>query len=156
MPYGGCPGVERRARDEASNDIATGHRQLFLAGSAFAATGAEIQLDDGSVIRGEIVTVRDSVYTIRSDSIGTVTVAASKIQNIRISKPSATERDVKEQTRIPDAKEAEILKLKERMTGDKAVMPKIISLQADPDFQVGLKDPEIMKAVDEIIKRSAR
>jgi len=91
--------------------------------------------------------VRDSVYTIRSEGLGTLTVAASRIQNIRMGKVPPSEHVVKEQTVVPDVNDAALLKHKKRMTDNKAVMSMIRSLQADPDFQAALKDPEIMKAV---------
>lgn len=45
----------------------------------FTATAAELKLDDGSVIRGEILSLTDSVVAVRTQSLGDVLVMRSRI-----------------------------------------------------------------------------
>jgi len=112
---------------------------LFLFGislvSAFGGEIKEIQLKDGSVIYGEIISFSSGVFTLRSKDLGTVKIEESKIQAIRSRVPVAGKGD-------------QIQQLQQRMMSDEEVVQMILSLQNDPDVQKILEDPEIMKAVN--------
>lgn len=115
---------------------------IFLALSAAAtlvnaAEIREIELTDGSVITGEVVSLSAGVYTIRSAALGTLQVEESKVRTIRSKGSSNTTGDTAGQLKS----------LQEKMMSDGEVMNTIQSLQNDPDFQKILEDPEIMKAV---------
>jgi len=94
-----------------------------------------IELTDGSRITGEVSSVNKGIYTIRSDSLGTVTIEESKIRAVR-SKSSG----------INDVSVQETRALQEKMLSDEEIMALIESLRHDPDFKKALEDPEIMKA----------
>ena len=104
-------------------------------GSALAGEIKEIELKDGSVIYGEIVSFSGGVFTLRSKGLGTVKIEESKIRVIR----SGTREG---------GKQGQIQQLQKRMMSDKEVVEMILSLQNDPDVQKILQDPEIMKAVN--------
>ena len=112
---------------------------LFLLGvtigNALAGEIKEIELKDGSVIYGEIVSFGGGMFTVRSNNFGTVEIDESKIQAIRSRVPVAGKGD-------------QIQQIKQRMMSDKEVVQMILSLQNDPDVQKILQDPEIMKAVN--------
>lgn len=114
---------------------------LFLLLFVQNATAGEIQvieLTDGSTITCEVLSLTNGVYTIKSDSLGTVKLAVSRIRAIR-AKSSG----------INAASSQEIKALQEKMLSDKEIMALIQSLQNDPDFKKALEDPDIMKAVNE-------
>jgi hypothetical protein len=122
----------------------TGMKRLIIAllfllgvtiGSALAGEIKEIELKDGSVIYGEIVSLSGGVYTLRSRGLGTVKIDQSEIQAIR----SGTREG---------GKQDQIRQIQQRMMSDKEVVEMILSLQNDPDVQRILQDPEIMKAVN--------
>jgi len=104
---------------------------------AFGGEMREIELKDGSVISGEVLSLTGGVYTIKSDSLGTIKLEESKIRAIR-SKGAGTP---------PSGPGADTRGLQDKMMSDKEVMSLIQSLQSDPEFQKVLEDPEIMKAV---------
>lgn len=112
---------------------------LFLVGislgSALAGEIREIELIDGSVIVGEIVSFSDGTFTLRSKSLGNVKIEGSKIRAIR------------SKTYVEERKD-QIQKLQQRMMSDEEIVNMILSLQNDPDIQGVLQDPEIMKAVN--------
>lgn len=112
---------------------------LSLAAAATAVNAAEtrvIELTDGSVITGEVVSLSGSIYTVRSATLGTLRIEESKIRVIRL-QGSATTSDVGGQAKS----------LEDRMLGDRGIIDTIRALQDDPDLQKILQDPEIMKAV---------
>ena len=111
---------------------------LFAAATLMnAAEIREIEFIDGSVITGEVVSLSEGVYTIRSVALGTLQVEESKVRTIRVKGSSSTTGDTAGQLKS----------LQEKMMSDSEVMSTIQSLQSDPDFQRILEDPEIKKAV---------
>jgi hypothetical protein len=112
---------------------------LFLLGvtigNALAGEIKEIELKDGSVIYGEVVSFSGGTFTVRSNSFGTVEINECKIRAIRSRVPVAGKGD-------------QIQQIQQRMMSDKEVVEMILSLQNDPDVQKILQDPEIMKAVN--------
>jgi hypothetical protein len=104
---------------------------------ANAAEIREIELNDGSVITGEIVSLSGGIYTIRSTALGTVQVEESKVRTIRSKGSSGA----------TGGTAGQLKSLQEKMMSDGEVMNTIQTLQNDPEFQKILEDPEIMKAV---------
>ncbi len=103
---------------------------------ANAAETREIELTDGSVITGEVVSMAKGIYTVRSATLGTLRIDASNIRVIRL--PGSA---------VPSEAGGKIKSLEDKMLGDSEIMDAINALQNDPDLQKVLQDPEIMKAV---------
>ncbi len=105
-----------------------------------------IELNDGSVIQGEIVSFSRGVYTIRSATLGTITLEKYKIRNISVN-PSGSFKDQsvrEDNTSMQKRAKA----LQESMVENPDIMKSIDSLQNDSDFQQVLSDPELMKAIN--------
>lgn len=109
----------------------------LLGAVASAGDMRDIELTDGSVISGEIVSAGAGIYTIKSPSLGTIKVEESKIRAIRSKGLSSTPADANSQVKS----------LQDKMMNDGEIMDMIRSLQNDPEFQKVLEDPAIMKAV---------
>jgi hypothetical protein len=105
------------------------------AGPAKADT-REIELNDGSVIAGEIISLSDGIYTVRSASLGTLRIEASRIRVIRAPGTTTSQNN-----------SSHVDSLRNEMLSDAEIMNAIRSLQNDPDVQKVLQDPEIMKAI---------
>jgi hypothetical protein len=95
-----------------------------------------IELNDGSVIQGEVLSFNGSVYTIRTASLGTISVAASRVRAIHMGDPGSalTER--------PEHRD-----LQQGILSSPETLNMILGLQNDPDVQAVLQDAELMKAV---------
>ncbi len=107
---------------------------------ASAGTVREIDLTDGSTISGEVLSLTNGVYTIKSNSLGTIKLDENKIRAIRSkSSPPASASGTAADTQT----------IQSKMLNDKEIMALIQSLQNDPDFKKVLEDPEIMKAINE-------
>jgi hypothetical protein len=115
----------------------------LVTGSAHAGEVREIELRDGSVITGEVVSLNNGIYTIKSDTLGTLKVEESKVRVIR---PRT------QQSQGPGAAQSntssDVQTLQHRMMSDQEIMGLIQSLQNDPEFKKLLEDPDIMKAVN--------
>jgi len=110
-----------------------------IAATAPAGDQKVIELVDGSVITGEIISLNSGVYTIKTDSLGTITITESRVKEIRQKSTASQSQDA------PSA--AQIQSLQQRMTSDKEIMALIQSLQDDPEFRKALEDPEVQRAV---------
>jgi hypothetical protein len=132
----------------------------MLAKACFAATllgfaagvlaSPTIELKDGSRIEGEVQSIENGVYTIRSASLGTVHVAQSNIARIVYSgdvasaaAPSATS------PAHDDGVTRDIQQLQKSLAQDPAAVQSIMSLQSDPQIQAVLSDPAIAKAIQD-------
>jgi hypothetical protein len=118
---------------------------VFFYGTLCADGPAEVELIDGSVLTGEIISFREGIYKVRSPSLGTIEINESKIRVIRV-KPSETATG---KTVLPTntSIDKELKALQESITSDQQIMQMIISLQNDPDIQALLQDAVIMEAV---------
>lgn len=106
---------------------------VFFSGLAAAAETRIIELTDGSTLTGEVVSLADGVYTVRSNALGTIKINEAKVRAIRLKgKVQAATGDIKS--------------LQDSMLGQADIMGLIQGLQNDPEFQKVLADPEIMKA----------
>jgi hypothetical protein len=105
----------------------------------------EIELTDGSIITGEVQSLSSGIFTIKSESLGTIRVEESNIRAIRAKPPTAVNGAGPGGGNTAGT----VKKLHEKMTGDKDIMALIQSLQDSPEFKKIIEDPEIMKAVNE-------
>jgi len=103
----------------------------------------EIELSDGTIVSGEVLSLNKGIYTIKSDSLGTIKLDESKVRVIRPrSSPRSADADRKNTG-------GAIQSLQGRMMSDQEIMGLVQSLQNDPEFKKIMEDPEIMKAVSE-------
>jgi len=108
---------------------------ILVARSVFAGGLREIELRDGSSITGEVVSLNNGIYTIKSESLGTVKIEESKVSVIR--QKSSTQ-----------GAGGEARSLQNKMMNDEEIMSLIQSLQNDPEFKKILEDPDVLKAVN--------
>jgi hypothetical protein len=118
----------------------------ILYGSVFAGELREIELMDGSVILGEIVSFRNGVYTLKSGSLGLVQINESKIRVIRLKSHGTPTRELAAPSDTPDG--TQVQAFQKSMMNDNDIMTVILSLVNDPEFQEILEDPAIMNAVN--------
>ena len=107
---------------------------------------SEIELTDGGVIYGRIMSQQDGRYVIESDTLGTVTVDEQKIRVIRITHGPSPESIP---TNLPaQSSSKDIQDLQKSIMENEMIMQKVLSLQNDPRMQEILQDPDILKALN--------
>jgi hypothetical protein len=135
-------------------------RVLFVAvlttggcGVALAADLTRFELDDGSVIVGEPLTLADGVYRIRTPALGMISVDASRVRSM-VRAESADAAAAAARGSSPTAGlepqaalSADIQSIQRGLVGDRGVMESIMALQRDPELQAVLADPELMGLV---------
>jgi len=119
---------------------------VMLPAWAFSGEISEVELKDGSIVRGEVLSLNDLHCTLRSDSLGTVDIERSRIRAIRMkgSQEAPTASSGGTQGLIKD----QVAALQEHMVSDQNSLDSITALGDDPDVRAVLEDPELMKAVE--------
>jgi len=111
---------------------------IFWNTGVFAGSQRQIELTDGSVITGEIVSFSDGVYTIKSNHLGILKIEDSKVRSI-----DSGSRDSNDS----NASFGDLQGLQNLIMSSPDLMNTIMSLQDDPDFKAALQNPEVMRAV---------
>lgn len=117
----------------------------ILYGTASAAT---LVLNDGTVIRGDIKTLQDDVYTVETESLGTLRVRKQNIRTIDHDggQPTGSPTSGSPTSGSP-ANAAALQATQLRILQDPGMLSMIQSLQNDPEVQAVLADPEIASAL---------
>ena len=100
-----------------------------------ADAGQRIELMDGTVLQGEILSFDGKTYTIRGDSIGTMKVEGSKVRSIRADG-------------VGPGKSTDMQDLRNRVMTNPQTMAMVMGLQDEPEVKEVLQDEEILKAME--------
>lgn len=132
---------------------------LTLSTAAYCGRISKIELNDGSIIEAEIVSLDKGVYTLNSASLGRFKIDMSKIRRIGfdatpipvaenppVENPNALKTNA---STLPSyrAIKSEINRLKTELANDPNTMQTVAGLVLDPQFQEILKDPQISAAI---------
>jgi hypothetical protein len=129
---------------------------LCSAISGFRAFGAEVNdiyLSDGSVLRAEVVSLQNGVYTLRSASMGEFTLDASRVSQIgnrqpgQNSLPGAPLQFQQQPSESQQAFQAKVASTQAVIMNDPEGMKAAMSMASDPDFQKLIEDPEAVAAL---------
>ncbi|MCG2713205.1 MAG: hypothetical protein L6416_12915 [Candidatus Omnitrophica bacterium] len=129
---------------------------MMFSVNVFAGQIKEIILTDESVIYGDISSLANGKYSIKTDNFGVIEIEEDKVISI---KNKSEGRDISKtdvsnlkfsgsEPTEPSAVKAGINALKRSMDNDTGTMESISNLQNDPDFMAILNDPVIMSAVE--------
>ncbi|MFA5073142.1 MAG: hypothetical protein WC539_04520 [Nitrospirota bacterium] len=114
---------------------------VLLIGGSTAQAGEirQIEMKDGSVLTGEVLSLNNGMYTIKSESLGIIKIEEAKIRSLQTPALNAG--------KPLNSSSQEVQSLQNTMMNNKEIMAMIQSLQDDPDFKKLLEDPKIMHAV---------
>lgn len=127
---------------------------LLLAFPVGAADIKTIQLQDGSRLKGEVISLQNGVYTIRTTSLGLLILDAAKVTSIIPGSQGPGSPDTGAEEKLGDGgilatlmESIELDAIKEQMMNNVDIMAAILELHNDPQLKKVLGDPEIMRAV---------
>ncbi len=118
---------------------------VFFTNQSLAGDIQEIELTDGSLITGEVVSMDRGIYTIKTKSLGILKIQSSQIAAIH--SQDSRRRDGSSGGGTNPA-QSQIKSLESMMMGDQEIMNKIMAMSNDPAFLKVLEDPTIMNAVN--------
>jgi hypothetical protein len=106
--------------------------------SAYAGEIQRVELSDGSVVKAEVVSMHDGVYTFKSPALGKFSVDAKQIKSISSSSIP---------TSPAGSGNTNFKQLQSSLMTNPETKNLIAGLQDDPDMKAVLSDPDIMKAI---------
>ena len=122
---------------------------LWIVPSAsHAGVVSQIQLLDGSLIQAEIISFSNGVYKLRSESLGTLSIAEDRVQSIRPNQLQILGTPNKLQATDPPIGQ-KVQGLQQKLISDPKTMEMLIDLQSDPSMSSVLKDKELMQAIQQ-------
>lgn len=101
----------------------------------------KIQLNDGSVINGEIVSFEDGTYTVETENMGTLSIDGSDVSSI-LSPGSAKNNNFNMQ-----GLSGAMSSIQDQLLNDDAIVDILASLKNDPQMAAILNDPAILEAI---------
>lgn len=113
---------------------------------SFAQQKSKIELNDGTIIEGEVSSLSEGTYTINSSSLGQVKVNASKVRNISTFNNESSQSGNLQKSPNINASKAEIEAIKTKVLSNPEAMQSVTELVKDPQFQQLLNDPKIVNA----------
>lgn len=119
----------------------------MLIGFASPLHAASIELNDGTVINGEIVRFQSGSYQVKSASLGTLNIDEYDIASIDYSGGKKRRSNTTAQSSGTQPAGNEIQRLQVTLASDAGLMESISGLQSDPQVQAILNDPQIMQAI---------
>lgn len=117
---------------------------LMPAALAYCGQTSRIELNDGSVINAEVLSLNNGAYTINSSTLGTVTIDSSRIRRIEPQETAAAGGSAMPASSV----KSEMDKYKTAMMNNPDILRIINDLTSDPQFQKLMEDPEVMKAIN--------
>jgi len=113
-----------------------------------AADIRNIELTDGSVVSGEIISFSNGIYTVKTESLGVLNISSDRILSItsKSSQPH-TEAEHGDNSQYNRKYDSKVGDLQQQMLNNPALLQLIMSLQDNPEFKQALQDPAIQEAI---------
>jgi hypothetical protein len=126
---------------------------LCAAAASAAAGQSRVELRDGSVLQGELVSVEASSYRIRTGALGEISIPESDVLAIR---PLGSNDSIPAAPAIgttgaasatPQAMRGDLASIQQQLASDPAILGAIMSLQQDPEIRAALANPGFAQLV---------
>jgi len=106
-----------------------------------------IELSDGSVITGEVISFDGNTWIIKSESMGQLKLESVKVRSIRAQGTSGQNQAGSPSSGFQVDKR-DIQAMQQRIMANQEILKMIMNLHDDPEIQSILADPAIMNAVN--------
>ena len=117
--------------------------------AAQSSTSSQIKyvtLNDGTQLKGRLISMTDGVYVFETTSLGRINIHESSIVNIS-SSPAQTQNNASAQEQTDPAQiRQQAAAMQQKLATDPEIMKEISSLAQDPELMQIISDPELMKA----------
>ena len=124
---------------------------LFLwvvSSASHAGVVSQVKLMDGSVIQAEIISFSNGVYKLRSEMLGTLSIAEDRVQSIRPNKSQTP--GMLEKLKSSDLSVGKKVQgLQQKLTSDPKTMEMLLDLGNDPSMIGVLNDKDLMRAIQQ-------
>jgi hypothetical protein len=108
---------------------------------------ATVTLKDGTVIRGEVKSLQEGVYTVESDSAGTLHIRADQVRSIDETDRPPPPENAGPPSAGPPSGASAVDAAKSLISQDPRLLTAVIGLQTEPEVVAALADPVVAKAI---------
>lgn len=127
--------------------VATAMILVVMVACNVLALTSHIELNDGSVVVGEIESFSNGTYTVKS-SLGMLAIPEKNVTNIRTGSSSGKAKDEGRNAGNSGGGAGGMPSdLTNAIISDSAIMEKVMELNNDPDVKAILNDPAAMQAI---------
>jgi len=121
---------------------------LLMSQLSWAASPKTVTLNDGSVIKGDIIKLENGVYTIKSTQLGEIKVEEEKVLSITSAQAQQIQKSNGSNTSSQNSSlKDQVQKIQGQVVGNQDIMEKIQSLLDDPQIKQIISDPNLMKDI---------
>lgn len=117
---------------------------LMPAGASLAET-ASIHLQDGSTIRGEVVSLKGGSYQVQTKTLGVLTIPQTNVRMVEYG--AAANSTTPDNSLANGAENAQMAAITSRLKNSPALLGDIQALTNDPAIMAIVKDPEIQRLI---------
>ena len=108
---------------------------------------ATVTLKDGTVIRGDVKSLQDGIYTVESASAGTLHIRSDQIRSIDEADPPSSSESAAPPSGVPPSGARAADAAKSAITQDPGLLTAVLGLQSEPEVVAALADPVVAKAI---------
>jgi hypothetical protein len=119
---------------------------LFLI-SLSAPAASQIELIDGTIIHGDLISLTNGRFTIRSTTLGHIRVPESKIKTIRPGGSGAVHGAPQVNTATPTLERYDFQAIQKQITSSPELMQMVYGMMSDPELQAAMNDPQLVQLV---------
>ena len=125
---------------------------LCLPSMAATAETAAIHLQDGSTIRGEVVSLKGGSYQVQTQTLGVLTISQNNVRVVEYGAPNAALNNTQPAAPAPapganSAQSSQMAAITSRLQNSPALLGDIQALSNDPAIMAIVKDPEIQRLI---------
>ena len=119
---------------------------FLLSSAAYCGQLSKIELADGTVINGEIVSYTNGVYTINTANFGEIKVGGGKVSKIESANLLLPGAAVKPLVQTSDPVQSQVSTYGQTLMENPENAAIVVGLTSNPELQEMAKDPEILDA----------
>lgn len=120
---------------------------FVLARAAFCENQmSRIELNDGSIIHGVVISLNNGIYDIKSVSVGNLKIESSKVKKIESLNSSFPADPMQSRPNSVEPNIGPYKETKQKLLSDPETASIVTSLAADPQVQALAKDPQVAEA----------
>ena len=120
---------------------------LALNASAYCGQVNRIELSDGSIINGEILSYADGIYVVSTAAFGAIKLEAAKVSKIELVNSPLSGAPISPTNRPGNLSQPQIDAYREKLMGNPENAAIITGLAADQQIQGLAQDPQVLEAV---------